>query len=286
MINTGRRGDAGQGRILNMHERPDTFALSDTWHLAPSDVVGSGAFQAVPRVRTVEDSIAQGDALHFSRMQQSCFHVGRHRRTRGHASAGIGRQTRRRVRQSSIRPQKKAARLLDVATHPGRPCGTMKIATALKPQLPIAGECRGLSRGIVRSGSPLIDDDLGLRSPPSLFHGGSIACVHNGHGHAHVDELLHTCLGAVHAHDRVTVTNHGGDQWRADRSTYTGNKDPHITSFLVELLCVRQGRIFLHARRHVCRHCTHDRANREGITGPAWHGCREPQLTAGTSPVQ
>jgi hypothetical protein len=119
----------------------------------------------------------------------------------------------------------------------------MEISATLKPQLPIAGERGCVSRGILRSGSQLIDDDLGLRSPQSLFHGGSIESVHNDHGHAHVDELLHTCLVAGHARDRVTVTNHCGDQWRADRSTYTGNKDPHITSFLVELLCVRQGQI-------------------------------------------
>ena len=43
-----------------MNERPDTFALSDNWHLPPSDVVGSGAFRATPRVRTVEESIAKG----------------------------------------------------------------------------------------------------------------------------------------------------------------------------------------------------------------------------------
>jgi hypothetical protein len=87
---------------------------------------------------------------------------------------------------------------MDVATHSGRPCGPMKIATALKPQLPIAGECRCVFRGIVRSGSQLIDDDRGLRSPLILFHGGSIECVHNGHGHAHVDELLRTGLVAGH----------------------------------------------------------------------------------------
>jgi hypothetical protein len=74
----------------------------------------------------------------------------------------------------------------------------------------------------------LIDDDLGLRSPQSLFHGGSIECVHNGYSRTHVDELLRICLVAGHARDRVPVTNQCGDQWLADRSTRTGNKDFHM----------------------------------------------------------
>jgi hypothetical protein len=66
------------------------------------------------------------------------------------ASAGVGRQTRRLVRQSGVRLQKKAARLLDVPTHSDRLCGTMEIAAALKSQLPIAREGRGVARGILR----------------------------------------------------------------------------------------------------------------------------------------
>jgi hypothetical protein len=84
----------------------------------------------------------------------------------------------------------------------------------------------------------LIDDDLGLRSPQSLFHGGSIECVHNGYSRTHVDELLRICLVAGHARDRVPLTNQFGDQWLADRSTRTGNKVFQITfSWLTFVVC-------------------------------------------------
>jgi hypothetical protein len=62
-----------------MHERPDTFVLSDTRHLPQSGVVGSGAFRAVPRGRTVEDSIAKGDPSifpEFSRLASTSADIG------------------------------------------------------------------------------------------------------------------------------------------------------------------------------------------------------------------
>ena len=58
----------------------------------------------------------------------------------------------------------------------------------------------------------------------------------------HVDEPLRLGLVAGHARDRVTLANQCGDQWLADRSTRTGNKDVHLTfSRLTFVVCTVGG---------------------------------------------
>lgn len=74
-------------------------------------------------------------------------HTSAHSRPRQRWRRSPDAQTRPPVQRP---PSKKAARLLDVATHSGRLYGTMKISATLKPHLPTAGECRCVSRGIFR----------------------------------------------------------------------------------------------------------------------------------------
>src|SRR5262249_39842989 len=58
------------------------------------------------------------------------------------------------------------------------------------------------------------------------------------HSRTHVDERLRSYLVAGHARDRVALTNQCGDQWLADRSTRTGNKDVHMQcSWLTCVVC-------------------------------------------------
>lgn len=133
-----------------MDERPDAVPVSDDWDFLSPNLVSCGAFSAVPRVRTVKESVAQEEPFHFTRtIQKSRFNFGIHLCTCGHTGAGVDCQPPRLVGKSAIRFEEKAARLSNVSTNSAHLRSAVKVSAALKPQLAIAGE-----------GSPRISKDL------------------------------------------------------------------------------------------------------------------------------
>ena len=96
------------------------------------------------------------------------------------------------------------------------PCGTMEIAAALEPQLPIAwgGGCH-LGR-VLGQGRQLVDDDLGPGLSQGLVDGIAVERAHPGDLRAQLGEETRTGLGPRHVRDHVDLAEQSGDHMPAN----------------------------------------------------------------------
>ncbi len=176
-----QRGHRSDGRVINVHPRPNPFATPNDRDLLSSYLIGNCAIGVVPGLRPVEESVAQRDTLHRTGTQHPRLKFRICARTSGNAGTRIDRQTVRLVSQFLARLQEKTARLLNVPANSTRLRRTVKIASTLQPQLSIA-RCgrRHVSRTFGQRGE-FVDHRLGLRLAERLFHGDRIESANEGH---------------------------------------------------------------------------------------------------------